>query len=158
MLKPPKRNRKPKSKNQAPLWHRHNIREGTIFGWKKAFFLNYLGEQVGVIVKLKIPAEARAVHALADTHYDTYNYREKCRASEAKVIGFYNYDYCDQDKPLVRLTNDDLIAYSFFDKSFSYSLGETIKPKRAFSNRMLACASGIHFFLKKKQAVDYKAW
>lgn len=41
---------------------------------------------------------------------------------------------------------------SMHDDRFKYVVGQTVKPRKAFSMSDLECASGIHFFLTKKNA------
>ena len=49
-------------------------------------------------------------------------------------------------------------AYSTFhrSKNFAYTVGETVVPEKPFEkNRWEECASGIHFFINRQEAVDY---
>ena len=79
------------------------------------------------ICKLMIPAEAKRIGGLVG---------RKCRAEFAIVIegdGFSNHD-----------------------KTFAYKKGETVRPKKPFTESQEECASGIHFFLSREEAEDYK--
>lgn len=41
------------------------------------------------------------------------------------------------------------------DKNFVYKLGETVEVPDFNKNRWAECASGIHFFITRQEAVDY---
>ena len=100
--------------------------EGDIIGYKKA------RTEGGnpLIVKLLIPKEAKRSHAFG----------RKCRAEFAKVLEIEGAD----------------IAYSIFDKKFSYKIGDTIKPTKPFcADYTRECESGIHFFITRIEAVNY---
>jgi hypothetical protein len=79
-----------------------------------------------VICTLEIPAKAKRIKTLAG----------KCRAEYA----------------IVRKGN----GYSFYQNSFIYKEGSVVKPEKKFNDdSFVECASGIHFFLTKKEAQDY---
>ena len=49
-------------------------------------------------------------------------------------------------------------AYSTYEWAidFEYIVGETVEPREPFNeNRYEECASGIHFFIDRQEAVDY---
>lgn len=109
--------------------------KGAFTGFKKA--KDFLSGQ-GVIVELRIPATAKRSSSVG----------RKCRASSAKVIGFY-------DKTGAPYTPKGRVI-STFDADFTYEIGKTVKPTRPFNeNRWSECASGIHFFITFDEAVDY---
>ena len=90
----------------------------------------------GYIVELEIPADAQRCSASS----------RKCRCSYAKVISITNMDGSQ--------ANVDVV-YSKHDKSFAYRVGEIVKPDGFDPNRWHECASGIHFFITRQEAVDY---
>jgi len=84
----------------------------------------------GTLLTLEIPSTAKRLGGLVG---------RKCRASEAKVVA----------------SNDDKIEWtSQHDPNFKYKIGETIKVDFC-EDPMLECASGIHFFINKQEAVEY---
>lgn len=114
--------------------------EGEFIGWKKCYYdIDDVGSIRPCIVKLKIPAHARRSSSLG----------RKCRASEAIVLAI-------QDKNGKDLGNN-IEAFSEYDQRFKYHVGETVKPRLApfDSDRWRECASGIHFFLNRQEAVRY---
>lgn len=89
------------------------------------------------VVKLRIPAQAKRCSATT----------RKCRASEAKVTGFYKLNG--------RKSNIEY-AYSIYDPGFIYKKGKTITPEKPFcEDRWNECASGIHFFMTFEEAAEY---
>ena len=107
--------------------------EGSFIAWKKCL----VGDDGEVIVKLKIPADAKRSSAT----------NSKCRASKAKVLDI-------QALGGEKLTG--VIPHSINDPSFTYVPGETVRPKEPFcKDRYKECASGIHFFVDRQEAVDY---
>lgn len=91
-----------------------------------------------MIVKLEIPEDAKRSSATG----------QKCRASKAIVLEM-------QD---IEGNKIDSKAYSTYEneKDFEYIVGETVEPRKPFNeNRYEECASGIHFFIDRQEAVDY---
>ena len=109
--------------------------KGEYEAWKQCFCL---GNGKSVYAKLLIPADAKrsSAHGL------------KCRASKAKVLGFYNAD--GKRLPLKK-------ARSWWNENFIYTVGETVKPLRPFNpNRYEECTSGIHHFMTLEDAVGWR--
>ena len=101
--------------------------EGSFIGWKKC--------DDGAIVKLQIPAAAKRSSA----------YGRKCRCSEAIVLAITD----KYGRPLG-------MAKSNYDNKFVYRVGQIVRPAKPFEeNRWVECASGIHFFMTKQEAIDY---
>ena len=69
----------------------------------------------------------------------------KCRCSKAKVISITNQD------------NTEIFyeGTSKRDKNFIYIVGETIEVKDFDDDRWNECSAGIHFFITRKEAVEY---
>ena len=118
--------------------------EGEFIGWKKCYYAVestiYGSDNVkGCIVKLKIPANAIRSSSLG----------RKCRASEAIVLAIQ--DIRGKDLGV------GIEAFSEYDQHFKYRVGETVKPRLApfDRDRWRECASGIHFFMNRKEAVRY---
>lgn len=101
---------------------------GEFIGWKKSN--DYL------IVKLKITENAKRTSAFG----------RKCRCSEAVVLAIENIDGTPSDKTE---------TCSFFDMSFVYRVGDTVSVSDFDDDRRKECASGIHFFITRQEAVDY---
>lgn len=95
--------------------------EGDIIGWKKC--------QRDVLVKLRIPAEARRSSAFG----------RKCRAEFADVLEVIGAE----------------VGTSTHDGKTKYRAGERIFPD-AFSEEWTEeCAPGIHFFITRIEAENY---
>jgi len=85
----------------------------------------------GKIVKLLITEKAKRSSATT----------RKCRASEVVVLEI------DGKKTG--------IAVSLQDEKFIYKVGKTIKIKDFDEDRWNECSSGIHFFITKKESINY---
>ena len=101
--------------------------EGSFIGWKKAS---------GHIVKLRIPEDARRSSATG----------HKCRCDKAYVMEIQNMDGTKTTEDTVR---------SDHDKNFVYTVGATVEVPDFDDNRWNECAPGIHFFIDRREAVEY---
>lgn len=103
--------------------------EGAYIGYKKC--------RGGLIVKLEIPADAKRSSATT----------EKCRASKAKVISITNLDGSPAGVEE---------AFSLNFSFFVYHIGETVEVLDFDENRWNECSRGIHHFMTRQEAVDYR--
>ena len=106
--------------------------KGEFVAYKKAY------EQISglpCIVKLLIPADA--LRSSATT--------KKCRCNKAKVLSITSLD----DKTKYQK------AYSSWDHSFIYEVGEMVEVPDFNKDRWKGCVPGIHFFANKEDAVNY---
>lgn len=101
--------------------------EGSYIGFKRC------AERL--IVKLEIPADA--ARSTATTN--------KCRASKAKVLEI-------SDTKRKRFFKK---AVSLYDPSFIYKVGEMVEVSNFNDNRWEECASGIHHFMTREEAITY---
>lgn len=81
-------------------------------------------------------------------HHGDYIDHRKCRTASAKIISFY-------DLMGKKISTKNEVVYSSYDSNFEYELKKELKPKFSFDNSAKTCASGIHFFLNKKDAENY---
>ena len=95
--------------------------EGDIIGYKKC--MN------NVIVKLKIPANAKRSHAFG----------RKCRAEFAEVLEIFGAE----------------TAVSAYNRRTIYKVGEIVRPDKWSDDWRNECDSGIHFFITKIEAENY---
>ena len=107
--------------------------EGSFIAFKKAY--NAIHSRC-YIIKLEIPNDALRCSATS----------RKCRCSKAKVISITSIDGTE--------ANVDA-AYSGYDSEFEYRVGEIVKVDNFDTDRWHECAPGIHFFITRKEAVDY---
>lgn len=101
--------------------------EGSFIGWKKAS---------GHIVKLRIPEDARRSSATG----------HKCRCDKAYVMEIQNMDGTKATEDTVR---------SDYGQNFVYTVGATVEVPDFDDNRWSECAPGIHFFIDRREAVEY---
>ena len=101
--------------------------EGSFIGWKKAS---------GHIVKLRIPEDARRSSATG----------HKCRCDKAYVMEIQNMDGTKATEDTVRADHD---------KNFVYTVGATVEVPDFDDNMWSECAPGIHFFIDRREAVEY---
>lgn len=95
--------------------------EGALIGWKKC--------KDGVIVKLRIPENAKRSHAFG----------RKCRAEFAEVIEVFGAEY----------------GVSSYDGKTEYRVGDTVYPDKFSEEWQVECESGIHFFITRIEAENY---
>ena len=105
--------------------------EGSYIGYKKA--KNKDKEEV--IIKLLITEDS--LRSSATTRM--------CRCSKAKVLSITSLDKTKTfDK-----------AYSNWDETFIYRVGEIVEVDDFNTNRWKECVAGIHHFITRKEAVEY---
>ena len=104
------------------------VPDGSIIGWKKC--------QKGLIVKLRIPEEAKRSNATG----------RKCRAEFADVL-----EIIDTTNKRKRPTE----AVSQYNNNFIYKLGERVTPDRWNEDRFEECAEGIHFYITRIEAENH---
>jgi uncharacterized protein YjbI with pentapeptide repeats len=102
--------------------------EGEFVGFKKAH---------GYIVKLKITDDAKRCSATS----------RKCRCSKAVVLSITTLDGTDNGLTEVR---------SDYDRTFKYKIGDTVEVNNFCEDRWEECSAGIHFFITRQEAVDYR--
>jgi len=95
--------------------------EGDIIGWKKC-----MGD---VIVKLRIPADAKRSHAFG----------RKCRAEYVDVLEVFGA----------------AAGISLHDRKTEYRAGQRVTPDSFDDNWQYECSSGIHFFITRLEAENY---
>ena len=111
--------------------------DGAFVSWKKA--VKYDTDRPTtefVIVKLRIPEDAKRV-----------GISNKCRADKAEVLGFETLD--GEKLP------DDADVRSWYDKDFRYRVG-VVEPDWFYDSPTMVCSEGIHFFLNKTDAINYR--
>jgi uncharacterized protein YjbI with pentapeptide repeats len=92
--------------------------EGDLIGWKKC--------KNNIVVKLRIPSEARRSHAFG----------RKCRAEYADVIEVFGGEK----------------GISLHDGKTEYLAGQRVKPDAFDDNWQDECSGGIHFYITKEEA------
>lgn len=103
---------------------------GSFIGWKK-------DGSGRLIIKLLIPEDAKRTSSTS----------RKCRCDKAEVLAIENLDGTPSDRTE---------TYSSHDEEFIYRVGEIVTPKEDFyDDRFRECASGIHFFISRQEAVEY---
>ena len=103
---------------------------------EKGSFTGFKKVRGNYIVELEILADALRSSATG----------RKCRCSKAKVVSITNPDGSNAK---------ETSACSGWDPNFIYSVGEVVEVKDFDTNRWNECASGIHFFITRQEAVDY---
>ena len=106
---------------------------GSFVAWKKAFSIS--GE--AYLVKLLIPEDARRSSATG----------RKCRADKAEVLAIEPIESVPVIVDKVR---------SRYDPDFYYQAGQRITIPDFDTDRFNACAPGIHFFINRQEAIDYR--
>ena len=103
--------------------------EGAFVGWKK--IKDY-------IIQLEIPQNAKRSSATT----------RKCRCEYAKVLNILTLDGNNADVSEVVNTN--------YKPVVTYKIGEIVRPDAWDDDRWRECSHGIHFFINRREAVDYE--
>ena len=99
---------------------------GAFIGWKRC------GKY---IVKLRIAEDAKRSSA----------YGRKCRCSKAKVLAI---EPIEGEADIKEIASDR-------DSNFIYRVGEMVEVPDFDDNRWNECSTGIHFFITRREAVEY---
>lgn len=99
-------------------------------------FTAYKAASGGYVVKLFIPWDAKRSSSTG----------KKCRCDKAKVVSIQNVNGSSVD------TNT---AHSIWNFDFIYRVGEMVTVPNFDECRWHECTSGIHFFMDRKDAVNY---
>ena len=100
--------------------------KGSFIGYKKAN---------GCIVELLILEDSKRSSATT----------VKCRCDKAKVLEIKDIETGEKVEEV----------YSDYDPKFIYKVGEIVSVDNFDNNRWRECASGIHFFMNRKNAINY---
>ena len=98
--------------------------EGSFIGYKVAD---------GKIVKLLITEDAKRSSGTS----------RKCRCSKAKVLSITDINGGNYKE-----------ATSYYDDKFIYRVGEIVEVDNFDENRWKTCATGIHFFITREEAIN----
>ena len=104
---------------------------------EKGSFIGFKKVRNNLIVELEITEDALRSSATG----------RKCRCSKAKVLSITNIDGTESDIDSAR---------SLWDPAFVYTVGKTVEVSNFDTNRWNECAPGIHFFITRQEAVDFK--
>ena len=107
--------------------------EGSFIGFKKA--RTTAPDFREAIVKLLITEDAKRSSATT----------RKCRCDKAKVISITSLDGKE----------NFTTAYSYYDRFFQYTVGQTVIIDDFDEERWNECSTGVHFFITREEAVDY---
>lgn len=128
-------------------------KKGGFYCWKKVCIPNFdfsnSGNTCYFLLKLFVPANAK--------RYQDINDDGKFRVSHVKVIAAYSYEYCIGGKWSVWKTSEtEFQPFHLVRRDgFFYNVGKTVKCKRKFSMKKETCASGIHAFMQRIDAIKY---
>lgn len=104
--------------------------QGEFIGWKKGKGV----DGMPAIIKLKILEDAQRTSATGS----------KCRCDKALVLGIETKEGEVEE------------ARSIYDASFVYRTGEMVSVPNFDQNRWNECAPGIHFYINRQAAVEYR--
>ena len=110
--------------------------EGSFIGFKKAHTASPDFREA--IVKLLITEDAKRSSATT----------RKCRCDKAKVISITSLDGKE----------NFTTAYSYYDRIFQYTVGQTVIIDDFDEERWNECSTGVHFFITREEAIDYTIW
>ena len=110
--------------------------EGSFIGFKKA--RTTAPDFREAIVKLLITEDAKRSSATT----------RKCRCDKAKVISITSLDGKE----------NFTTAYSYYDRIFQYTVGQTVIIDNFDEDRWNECSTGVHFFITREEAIDHVIW
>ncbi len=103
--------------------------KGAFIGWKVS--------RNGQLIKLLIPADAKRVSPYGE---------RQCRCDKAIVLDIQNID----GTPV-----KEAVVSSWWDADFHYKVNERIYPDHFDDDRNELCTYGIHFFMERREAINY---
>ena len=109
--------------------------KGSFIGYKKVCSVNDCFKYY--ILKLEIPEDAKRSSAV----------NNKCRCNKVKVLEIQNLDG--------RIAKNVKKVSSIYNNDFTYKLDKIVEEPNFDECRWNECAAGIHFFMKREEAVDY---
>ena len=101
--------------------------EGAFIGWKKV--------EKKYLVKIQIPEDAKRLSATT----------RQCRCDKAMVLDITSLD---------GETHFDEVVNHNYNETI-YKVGDVVYPDSFDENRWRECSNGIHFFVDKKDAIEY---
>lgn len=107
-------------------------------GYKIVTYQGMFGVDRKLIAKLVIPQ--KEIIILGDEFTGSWS---KMRASKAEVISISSFDQRDRYRAGLGRGN------------FLYEVGKTVKPQFKFARTFDSCASGIHFFESRNEAMEW---
>ena len=110
-------------------------KEGPFIGWKKCYDNN----NNLYIVKLEILTNAKRGSGTST----------KCRCDKAKVLDILNIMTLKSESENI---NE---VHSMYDPNFIYKIGNIIEVKDFDDDFKNTCSKGIHFFMNKKEIINY---
>ena len=118
----------------------------TTYGWKAAYIIVKKIEdgiayyaKCPVLVKLRINPGTKII----TPRDDHIIFGIKRRSTIAHVEAVYHIEDTALEKPLPV----DTVVHSYWDSTYRYCVGDTIRPTFTFDDDdKVACSSGIHFF------------
>ena len=113
--------------------------KGSFIGYKKVCSIDDCFNDYSkyYILKLEIPEDAKRSSAASS----------KCRCDKVKVLEIQNLDGS--------IAENITKAESFYNDKFIYELGKIAEESKFDECRWNECTAGIHFFMKRKEAVNY---
>lgn len=102
---------------------------------RKGSFIGYKLARGSRVIELLITEDAKRSSGTS----------RKCRCSKAKVLSITSIDG--------NVIYDE--AVSEYDGRFVYRVGEIVEVKNFNEDRWRSCATGIHFFITRDEAIQY---
>ena len=112
--------------------------EGSFIAYKKVLKYPSIADHE-LIAVLEIPADAKRLSGAGV---------RKCRCNKAKVLRFEDVNG--------NVLDDVKEGYSIWDGLFFYHVGEYVTEENFDEDRLETCSKGIHFFMNRQEAVEYK--
>ena len=110
-------------------------------------FIPMVCPEIGSYIAFKKADEHIVVLEILEDAFRSSATTRKCRASKARVLRIEN---------LNGSVSDIQEVHSYYDPTFIYKVGETVEVEAFDTNRWDECSTGIHHFMSRQEAVDYR--
>lgn len=114
------------------------------YSHETAFFAIQCPEEGSFIGYKKVGSKIVELLILEDSKRSSATSR-KCRCDKAKVLSI---ESLDSKEKFTEVKSD-------YDSNFIYKVGEIVKVDNFCEDRWQECATGIHFFITKQEAINY---
>ncbi len=121
-------------------------KEGSFIGYKKALIFPTPYSTAEALVTLEIPEDAKRSSA----------FEGKCRCSKAKVLSIENIHVEGLSHDYAYSAYVDKHRLCFDKQEPDYYVGDMVYPDSFDEFRWNECSNGIHFFMTKEEALEYK--
>lgn len=128
----------------------HRLKKARIV-YKKGYVKNSNGDTVEALITLRLSA-GTLINVPIGHEIATYG-EEKNRADRARVLRIVEIE--ETEYGFITTQKKHKEATGYYRSHFKYRVGKVVRPSRPFARSRKECASGIHFFARRDDALSY---